>query len=82
MKNLLEFQDFINENIYVGLYKNNKMVGALMFNKIEDIETDYVDNFHDNGIVLKSITKSEYDNFDEGDELTLDDIKSKNYRIE
>lgn len=82
MKNLKRFNQFLLENVYVGVYKGEEMVAALLFNKIDDIETDYIDNFHDNGYILKSITKSEYDNFNEGDELSMSDFNKGNYKYD
>lgn len=79
MKN---YREFLTENIYVGLYKNNILMSVLCFNKIEDITTDYIDNFHDNGFVVKSIKKSDYDGFNDGDELSIDDLKHGKYKVQ
>jgi hypothetical protein len=44
--------------------------------------TNTVDSLFDTGYVITRSTKEEYDSFDGGDELSIDDIKNGNYLVE
>jgi hypothetical protein len=41
-----------------------------------------MDSLFDAGYVITHSTKEEYDSFNAGDELSIDDIKNGNYRID
>lgn len=62
----------MEENIYLGVYKNGEAVGVFQFNNIEDVTISFVDGLHDLDYVLKKISKEEYKSFSKGDELTIE----------
>jgi hypothetical protein len=43
---------------------------------------DFMDSLFDIDYVVTRSTKEEYDSFDGGDELSVEDIKNGNYRID
>jgi hypothetical protein len=43
---------------------------------------EIMDSLFDAGYVITHSTKEEYDSFNGGDELSIDDIKNGNYRID
>lgn len=67
--------------IYMGVYKDGELISVLQFKDIDSVSVKFVDSMHDFGYVLKKIAKEDYDEFTEGDELTMDDIKNNNYII-
>jgi len=76
-------KDFLNEEIYIGVYdKNEELIGVFNYEKLEDIETKFIDELHDLKFIIKPISKEIYDEFDSGDELTVDDLKKGNFRVE
>jgi hypothetical protein len=64
----------MEENIYLGVYKNGDGVGVFQFNNIEDVTISFVDGLHDLGYVLKKISEEEYKSFSEGVELTIEEF--------
>lgn len=70
------------KKLYISVSENNCIVAVLCFDNRKSMNTTFFDVFHDNGYTVKEITKKEYDEYDKGDELTLDDIKNKNYKKE
>ena len=65
---------------YYGFYNNNRLIGV---GKAENQSLNdkilYLDSLHDKGYTLKAITEQEYLDYNEGDELTQEDINLGNY---
>lgn len=68
-------------NTYISVIKDNIELGVLKFQEIEDT-VKFFDDMYNNGYIIKKITEEYYNSFQFGDELTIDDIKKGNYRIE
>ena len=64
---------------YASIYKDDKQIGVIT---LEEISIEFLDKMFDMGYDIKNITQKEYDDYDEGDELTMDDIRNGNYREE
>jgi hypothetical protein len=64
---------------YASIYKEGKQIGVIT---LEEISIEFLDKMFDMGYDIKNITQKEYDDYDEGDELTMDDIRNGNYREE
>jgi hypothetical protein len=64
---------------YASIYKDGKQIGVIT---LEEISIEFLDKMFDMGYDIKNITQKEYDDYDEGDELTMDDIRNGNYREE
>jgi hypothetical protein len=63
-------------SIFVSVLNSKQQVFfVLKFLNQEDIKVEFVDSLHDQGLVLKAITEEEYNAFDEGDEMSLDELK-------
>ena len=70
--------------VYIKIEKNGDLIGYVTFPD-EDVlgnNIEIMDSLFDAGYVITHSTKEEYDSFNGGDELSLDDIKNGNYRIE
>ena len=70
--------------VYIKIEKNGDLIGYLTFPD-EDVLGNYIeimDSLFDAGYVITHSTKEEYDSFNGGDELSIDDIKNGNYRID
>lgn len=70
--------------VYIKIEKNGNLIGYVTFPD-EDVmgdNIDVMDSLFDTGYVITRSTKEEYDSFDGGDELSIDDIKNGNYRVE
>jgi len=70
--------------VYIKIEKNGELIGYITFPD-EDVLGDNIeimDSLFDTGYVVTHSTKEEYDSFDGGDELSIDDIKNGNYDIE
>ena len=70
--------------VYIKIKKGGQLIGYLTF---PDEETrgdniDFMDSLFDIDYVVTRSTKEEYDSFDGGDELSVEDIKNGNYRID
>jgi hypothetical protein len=70
--------------IYIKIEKNGDLIGYLTFPDEDVLENsiEVMDSLFDTGYIITRSTKEEYDSFDGGDELSIDDIKNGNYRIE
>lgn len=69
-----------SRQVYFGIYnKESELLGVVESMQSDSEKMKYIDGLHDGGYVVKKITKKEYDEYDEGDELTLEDLKNKNY---
>lgn len=70
--------------VYVKILKDGEAVGFLQFKDEESLSesVELFDTMIDHGFIFEKTTQQEYNNFYEGDELSLDDIKTGNYRIE
>lgn len=64
----------MNEPVYIGVFVKSHMFCVMQFLKQEDIRTELIDSLHDQGFTLKSITEKEYKDFDEGDEVTAEEL--------
>ena len=70
--------------VYIKIEKNGDLIGYLTFPD-EDVlgnNIEIMDSLFDAGYVTTHSTKEEYDSFNGGDELSIDDIKNGNYRID
>ena len=70
--------------VYIKIEKNGDLIGYLTFPD-EDVlgnNIEIMDSLFDVGYVITHSTKEEYDSFNGGDELSIDDIKNGNYRID
>lgn len=70
--------------VYIKIEKNGDLIGYVTFPD-EDVlgnNIEIMDSLFDAGYVITHSTKEEYDSFNGGDELSLDDIKNGNYRID
>jgi hypothetical protein len=70
--------------VYIKIEKNGDLIGYVTFPD-EDVLGDNIevmDSLFDTGYVITRSTKEEYDSFDGGDELSVEDIKNGNYRID
>jgi hypothetical protein len=70
--------------VYIKIEKNGDLIGYVTFPD-EDVLGDNIevmDSLFDTGYVITRSTKEEYDSFDGGDELSIDDIKNGNYLVE
>jgi hypothetical protein len=70
--------------VYIKIEKNGDLIGYLTFPD-EDVlgnNIEIMDSLFDAGYVITHSTKEEYDSFNGGDELSIDDIKNGNYRID
>ena len=70
--------------VYVKIWKDDDMQGFLKFDDEESLteNTEFLDTMFDYGFRIEKTTEQEYIDFDGGDELSVDDIKKGNYRIE
>ena len=66
------------ETTYVGIYKNNELQATIQWPSTDEPPIELIDNLHDNGYELVSITKEEYDEVG-WDELTIEEIKNGKY---
>ena len=64
--------------------KGGQLIGYLTFPDEETLgdNIDLMDSLFDTDYVVTRSTKEEYDSFDGGDELSVEDIKNGNYRID
>lgn len=70
--------------VYIKIEKNGTLIGYVTFPD-EDVMSDnmeFIDSLFDSDYVITRTTKEEYDSFQGGDELSIDDIKMGNYRIQ
>ena len=74
-----EYNKLPGEEVFFGVYskKYDELLGVFASKQTDKQLTDYIDNFHDNGYVVKKISKEQYNSFDLGDEMTLDELKTK-----
>jgi len=70
------------EKIYIGVFKGNQPMGTMLFNSIDEVEVSFIDGLHDAGYELQAFTKEQYDAFEEGDELTIDELAEGEYYYE
>jgi|LauGreDrversion4_2_1035121.scaffolds.fasta_scaffold3337857_1 hypothetical protein len=70
------------EKIYIGVFKDNQPMGTMMFNSIEEVTVSFVDGLHDAGYELQAFTKEQYDMFEDGDEITADELAEGEYYYE
>lgn len=70
------------EKIYIGVFKGNQPMGTMVFNSIDEVEVSFIDGLHDAGYELQAFTKEQYDAFEEGDELTIDELAEGEYYYE
>ena len=70
--------------VYIKIEKNGDLIGYLTFTDEDVLENniEIMDSLFDAGYVITHSTKEEYDSFNGGDELSIDDIKNGNYRID
>jgi hypothetical protein len=54
----------------------------MMFNSIEEVTVSFVDGLHDAGYELQAFTKEQYDMFEDGDEITADELAEGEYYYE
>jgi hypothetical protein len=63
-------------SIFVSVCNSKQQVFCVLrFSKQEDLTIEFVDSLHDQGFSLKPITEEEYNAFDEGDEITIEELK-------
>ena len=70
--------------VYIKIEKNGDLIGYVTFPD-EDVlgnNIEIMDSLFDAGYVITHSTKEEYDSFNGGDELSIDDIKNGNYLVE
>lgn len=70
--------------VYIKIEKNNELIGYVTFPD-EDVLAEnmsFMDGLFDLDYVITRTTKEEYESFDGGDELTVEDIQNGNYRID
>jgi hypothetical protein len=70
--------------VYIKIEKNGDLIGYVTFPD-EDVlgnNIEIMDSLFDTGYVITRSTKEEYDSFDGGDELSIDDIKNGDYNID
>ena len=66
--------------VYIKIEKNGDLIGYVTFPD-EDVlgnNIEIMDSLFDAGYVITHSTKEEYDSFNGGDELSIDDIKNGN----
>jgi len=70
--------------VYIKIEKGGQLIGYLTFPDEETLgdNIDFMDSLFDIDYVVTRSTKEEYDSFDGGDELSVEDIKNGNYRID
>jgi hypothetical protein len=70
--------------VYIKIKKGGQLIGYLTFPDEETLgdNIDFMDSLFDPPPVVTRSTKEEYDSFDGGDELSVEDIKNGNYRID
>ncbi len=70
--------------VYIKIEKNGDLIGYLTFPDEDALgnNIEIMDSLFDAGYVITHSTKEEYDSFNAGDELSIDDIKNGNYRID
>ena len=70
--------------IYIKIEMDGELIGFIRFENEEVLaeNEDFFNGMFDNGFQITRSNKEEYDKFDGGDELTIDDIQNGNYRID
>ena len=70
--------------VFVKVWSKDNFVGFLQFPDEETLSdnTEFFDEMFDSGFRIEKTTKKEYDDYQGGDELTIEDIKNGDYRID
>ena len=70
--------------VFVKVWSKDNLLGFLQFPDEETLSdnTEFFDSMFDGGFRIEKTTKEEYDAYQGGDEITVEDIKNGNYRIE
>jgi hypothetical protein len=70
--------------VYIKIEKGGQLIGYLTFPDEDTLEDnmEFMDSLFDTNYVITRSTKEEYESFDGGDELSVEDIKNGNYRID
>lgn len=73
----------MEKEVYYSISNKTGVVGvANSTGQTEQERIQFMDQLFDNGYTIKQITKKEYDEYNEGDELSIDDILGGNYLVE
>lgn len=71
-----------SNKLYISILKNDFLIGVICFHDKKAMTSSVFDLFYDNGYIIKEISKEEYDDYSEGDELAIEDIINDNFKIE
>jgi hypothetical protein len=70
--------------VYIKIEMDGELIGFIRFENEEVLaeNEDFFNGMFDNGFQITRSSEQEYNEFDGGDELTIDDIQNGNYRID
>ena len=70
--------------VFVKVWFKDNLLGFLQFPDEETLSdcSEFFDEMFDSGFKIEKSTKEEYDAYQGGDEIPIEDIKNGNYRIE
>lgn len=70
--------------VYIKIEKSGQLIGYLTFPDEDTLgdNMEFMDSLFDTNYVITHSTKEEYESFDGGDELSVEDIKNGNYSID
>ena len=70
--------------VYIKIEMDDELIGFIRFENEEVLaeNEDFFNGMFDNGFQITRSSEQEYNEFDGGDELTIDDIQNGNYRID
>ena len=70
--------------VYIKIEKSGQLIGYLTFPDEDTLgdNMEFMDSLFDTNYVITRSTKEEYESFDGGDELSVEDIKNGNYSID
>jgi len=66
-----------SSSVFIGVFVkgSENMFCAMKFLRQEDVKIELIDSLHDQGLEIRAITEEEYLAFDEGDEITPEELK-------
>jgi hypothetical protein len=62
------------KEVYIGVYKEDKLAAVMEWLRSEYIDPDTIDTLHDMGFTLKKIEKQVYDDFVNQDGIEWEDL--------
>jgi hypothetical protein len=70
--------------VYIKIEKGGQLIGYLTFPDEDTLgdNMEFMDSLFDTNYVITRSTKEEYESFDGGDELSVEDIKNGDYSID